>query len=102
MTGFLFFITWIFLSCMVALFASQRRGRNGIGWGWLALFISPVLAGIWVAILPPKLPVINVSQFGYHAVEQALQPKPEPFNPWIAAVMIVIVLTALYYVRSFT
>jgi hypothetical protein len=87
---------------MVALFANERRNRNGFGWFVLALLISPVLVGIWVAILPPKRPVINVSQLGYHAVEQSLQPKPEPFNVWIAALMIVIVLTTLYYIRSFT
>jgi len=42
---------WLALSLMVGVFAHVRRSRDGVGWFFLALFISPMLAGILVAIL---------------------------------------------------
>jgi hypothetical protein len=47
----LIFITWIAFSIAVGMFASIRRNRNGVGWFFLALIMSPLLAGIFVAIL---------------------------------------------------
>ena len=42
---------WLVAASLVGLFASVRRNRSGIGWFFLALLISPLLAGIIVAIL---------------------------------------------------
>lgn len=45
------FISWLVLSIIVGILADQR-GRNGIGWGFLAGLISPLLAGIILFIIP--------------------------------------------------
>ena len=45
------FICWMVLSIAAGLFAEVRRNRSGVGWFILALIISPLLAGIFVAIL---------------------------------------------------
>lgn len=49
----LFVLFWIVLCVFVGVFANVRRGRNGFGWFVLALFISPLLSGLLVAILEP-------------------------------------------------
>jgi hypothetical protein len=45
-------LVWIFGAVLVAMFAS-RRGRNGGGWFVLSLLISPILAVLFVLVLPP-------------------------------------------------
>ena len=50
----LIFITWIAFSIAVGMFASVRRNRNGFGWFFLALIVSPLLTIIFVAILKEK------------------------------------------------
>ncbi len=45
------FFGWIVFAIGVGVFAGGR-GRNGAGWGFLALLISPLLAFIIVAVLP--------------------------------------------------
>ena len=45
---------WLGLCLAVGMFASIRRNRSGIGWFWLAFFISPLLAFFYVAILKEK------------------------------------------------
>lgn len=54
------FLFWLGLSVAVGLYAS-KKGRSSIGWFFLAVFISPLLAGIFLAIAknlaapaPPK------------------------------------------------
>jgi hypothetical protein len=47
----LLLLAWLSLCVAVGMFASVRRNRNGFGWGVLAFFISPALAGVFVAIL---------------------------------------------------
>ena len=42
---------WVAFSIAVSLFASTRRNRDGAGWFVLAMIISPLLAGTFVAIL---------------------------------------------------
>ena len=44
-------IFWLAFAIAVGMFASIRRQRSGLGWFLLALFISPLLAIIFVAIL---------------------------------------------------
>ena len=46
---------WISFAILVGVFAETRRNRSGIGWSFLALLISPLLAGVLLAILKPIL-----------------------------------------------
>jgi hypothetical protein len=50
-------MSWMFLYLLftffVGLFAHIRRNRNGFAWAALCLLISPLIAGIIVAILQP-------------------------------------------------
>ena len=46
------FLFWIAFSVAVGMFAHHRRGRNGLGWGLISLLISPLLAIVFVAVLP--------------------------------------------------
>jgi hypothetical protein len=48
------FVLWFALSILVGVFAHVRRNRDGGGWFILALVISPLIAGILVAVLPEK------------------------------------------------
>jgi hypothetical protein len=50
----LLIIFWFALSVAVGMFAEIRRNRSGFGWFILALIISPLLAGIFCAILERK------------------------------------------------
>jgi len=45
-------LAWILLSVAVGIFAT-RCSRSGLGWFALSLIITPMLAGIFLAILPP-------------------------------------------------
>jgi hypothetical protein len=47
-------LAWTLLSVAVGMFASIRRDRSGLGWFVLALIVSPLLAGIFVAILKER------------------------------------------------
>ena len=42
---------WIGFAVVVGI-AANNRGRNGAGWGLLALVISPLLAGLLLLALP--------------------------------------------------
>jgi hypothetical protein len=44
-------VLWVVFAVMVGAAAAQR-GRSGLGWFLLAVFISPLLAGILLAIFP--------------------------------------------------
>jgi disulfide bond formation protein DsbB len=44
-------VFWLAFAIAVGMFAGIRRNRFGFGWFLLALIISPLLAGIFVAIL---------------------------------------------------
>ena len=41
---------WLICCIFVGVFAS-KRGRSGFGWGLIAVFISPLLAGVILAII---------------------------------------------------
>lgn len=46
------FLFWFLFSVVVGIAASSR-GRSGFGWFVLAMLISPLLAVILVAVMPP-------------------------------------------------
>ena len=48
-----FFLGWILFSIIPAIIASNK-GRSGFGWFMLSLVISPLFAGILVAVLPSQ------------------------------------------------
>jgi hypothetical protein len=52
MSTFIFF--WLFFCMLVGIFANQRRNRSGIGWFLLALLVSPLVAGLLVAVMRAK------------------------------------------------
>jgi hypothetical protein len=54
-TEMIFVLTWTAFSIAVGLFARVRRNRNAFGWGLLAFIISPVIAGVFCAILREKV-----------------------------------------------
>jgi hypothetical protein len=58
----IFFLTWTALSAAVGLFASVRRNRSGFGWFLIAFIISPIIAGVFCAILREKVQWVEVSQ----------------------------------------
>jgi hypothetical protein len=50
-----FILFWIGFAVVVGV-AANNRGRNGVGWGLLALIISPILAGLLLLALPRPTP----------------------------------------------
>ncbi len=44
-----FFIFWIFLSILVGTYASSKK-RSGVGWFFLSLIISPLIAFIIILV----------------------------------------------------
>jgi len=46
------FLLWMILSIIPAVIAN-KKGRSGVGWFFLSLLISPILAGIIVVALGP-------------------------------------------------
>jgi hypothetical protein len=46
-------IIWLVLTFVIGV-AAERRGRSGFGWFLLALFLSPLIAGILLAAFPDK------------------------------------------------
>ncbi|WFU75496.1 hypothetical protein [Bradyrhizobium sp. CB2312] len=58
----IFFLTWTAFSVAVGLFASVRRNRSSFGWFVIALIVSPIIAGVFCAILREKAQPVEVSQ----------------------------------------
>jgi hypothetical protein len=48
-----FFIFWVFLSILVGAYGSSKK-RSGIGWFFLSLIISPLIAFIIIAVSGPS------------------------------------------------
>lgn len=48
------FIFWLMFSALVGVFAS-KRGRSGFGWFLIALILSPLIAAILLALIPPNI-----------------------------------------------
>ena len=50
----LWFFVWFTLVITVPMFARIRRNRSAFGWFLFAVFLSPLLAWIILAILKPR------------------------------------------------
>jgi hypothetical protein len=46
------FISWFLFAALVGVFA-EARGRNGVRWWLLSVFISPLLGMVLIGLLPP-------------------------------------------------
>jgi hypothetical protein len=95
MIGILIF--WFICAGIVAA-AAEGRGRNGAGWFFLAIFISPLLALILVLVIPnlkssvgpiaierqrsyaqpPPLPNVSI---GGRSDRMVIDRSPKPFEP---------------------
>jgi phosphate/sulfate permease len=76
----LIIITWIAFSIAVGMFASIRRNRSGMGWFFLALILSPLLAIAFAAILrekPTQFAHRNPRGFGKTSQAEPAQRKTE-------------------------
>jgi hypothetical protein len=80
-----FFILWLVFAIAVGIAAGRRCHRSGIGWGLLAILISPLLAGLLLLLLGPlpvqqlqPQPVVNWNAIDWTAGEIA---KPQPIVP---------------------
>ena len=48
------FFLWLIFAITAAVFARVRRNRSAFGWFLFAVFLSPLLAWIILAILKPR------------------------------------------------
>lgn len=46
------FVGWFLLAIACGIFA-DRRGRSGVGWFFIAMCASPLIAGAFLLALPP-------------------------------------------------
>jgi hypothetical protein len=46
-------IIWLALAIVIAV-AAARRGRSGLSWLFLSLILSPLVAAIFLALLPDR------------------------------------------------
>jgi hypothetical protein len=46
-------IIWLALAIVIGV-AAARRGRSGLGWLFLSLILSPLIAAILLALLPDR------------------------------------------------
>ena len=45
-------IVWVIVSIIVGI-AANARGRNGVGWFFVSILLSPVLALLLLLVFPP-------------------------------------------------
>jgi hypothetical protein len=70
-------VIWLVLAIIIGA-AAARRGRTGIGWVFLALILSPLVAAIVLAFLPDRRYQDALSQLAVYqsaAAETPLEPR---------------------------
>jgi hypothetical protein len=72
---------YILLCVAVGMFAGIRRNRNEIGWFFLAILLTPLLAFIFVAILMP-LPKRRDDANAGHPADNAASDDREAQEEW--------------------
>jgi hypothetical protein len=55
MGGFVVLFLWVVISVIVGV-AGNSRGRNGAGWFFVSMLLSPVLALLLLLVFPPLKP----------------------------------------------
>ena len=70
-------IGWLAFAVILGVYASNGRGRSGLGWFLLALLISPLLAWLLVLALPSKKQATDNAhaQMFFDALEPAAQAR---------------------------
>jgi hypothetical protein len=81
------FLIWLFAAVLVGVMASGRRNRNGVGWFFLAVLISPLLAGLLVMAmrtLEPGVRRIRMESFdgSPHHAWLLGHPDRRPWSPF--------------------
>jgi hypothetical protein len=51
---------WLVLAVACGIFA-DKRGRSGVGWFFIALLASPLVAGVFLLVIPEKTPASQFS-----------------------------------------
>jgi hypothetical protein len=67
-------IIWLALAIVIG-FAADRRGRFGLGWLFLSLILSPLIAAILLALLPDRRYEEVLSRLEAHDVAAATRPE---------------------------
>ncbi|WP_434633022.1 hypothetical protein [Vibrio sp. SCSIO 43086] len=52
-------VFWVIFSILVALYASGRKGRSGLVFFLISIFLSPILGGIIALIVSPNEKVLE-------------------------------------------
>jgi hypothetical protein len=67
-------IIWLVLAIVIAV-AAARRGRSGLGWLFLSLILSPLVAAILLALLPDPRYEEVLSRLAAHDAAAATTPE---------------------------
>lgn len=65
----MFWFLWIAISVVIGVLAS-KRGREGIAWFFLALVVSPLIAGLLLVIVGPYKPALDAQQIASGAARK--------------------------------
>jgi hypothetical protein len=66
-------IFWLALAIVIGV-AAARRGRSGLGWLFLSLILSPLIAAILLALLPDRRYEEVLSRFAAYNAAAATAP----------------------------
>jgi hypothetical protein len=100
------FFFWLGGAVIVGVIANQRRNRSGIGWFFLSLLISPLLAGLLVlALLPYEGVIYQKSRVHQFLIGRSPFSSDEPptleqrcRDLWVAVVAMAVFLTGFFLV----
>jgi hypothetical protein len=67
-------IIWLALAIVIAV-AAARRGRSGLGWLFVSLILSPLIAAILLVLLPDPRYEEVLSRLAAHDVAAATPPE---------------------------
>lgn len=96
------FLLWVFFAIAAGMFASIRRGRSGGGWFLIALFFSPLVAFVLLAILKPIDPTLRVvySERSYRLAAIGANWIPAVLVSLIAAFLLFLLIGGLVYAQQ--
>jgi hypothetical protein len=74
---------WIGASIAVGMAAHNYRNRDGVGWFFLSLIISPVLAGLFLLVSKSKVRIeFTYGNYGNRSAGSGVNPVPEQKDPF--------------------
>jgi hypothetical protein len=95
------FLGWIFFSVAAGMFASIHRNRSGMGWFFVAVFFTPLVAFVLLLILRPAAPRLTIpvqltpAQDRRHAIASHAIPATV-----CALVLLIIVVFSIMFVTQ--